>query len=85
MSKKHPSKVVSEYMYLQVTQTSVSSVTVKPGTMTIMPQQAVPLQTIQALQSKSSGQTNILPAPMQLQQQGLKSVSVFKFFEKFFK
>ncbi|XP_062619974.1 lethal(3)malignant brain tumor-like protein 3 isoform X1 [Saccostrea cucullata] len=50
-----------------------TSVTVKPGTMTLVPQQALPLQTLQALQSKGTGQTNILPAPVPLQQQNLKS------------
>lgn len=59
--------------YLQGTQAGGASVTVKPGTMAILPQQSVPLQTIHALQSKGTGQTNLMTTPVQLQQ-NLKSV-----------
>lgn len=59
--------------YFQGTQSGGASVTVKPGTMAILPQQSVPLQTIHALQSKGTGQTNLMTTPVQLQQ-NLKSV-----------
>lgn len=59
--------------YLQGTQAGGASMTVKPGTMAILPQQNVPLQTIHALQSKGAGQTNLMTTPVQLQQ-NLKSV-----------
>lgn len=61
------------WLYLQGTQAGGASVTVKPGTMAILPQQSVPLQTIHALQSKGAGQTNLMTTPVQLQQ-NLKSV-----------
>lgn len=61
------------WWYLQGTQAGGASVTVKPGTMAILPQQSVPLQTIHALQSKGAGQTNLMTTPVQLQQ-NLKSV-----------
>lgn len=54
------------------TQAGGASVTVKPGTMAILPQQNVPLQTIHALQSKGTGQTSLMSTPVQLQQ-NLKS------------
>ena len=68
---------VSNLPCLQGTQGSGGSVTMKPGTMAILPQQNVPLQAYQALQSKAPGQTNLLPTPVQLQQQNLKSVSIW--------